>query len=214
MDAPPSSPLLTPHEQLGILALRFLHDLANHASAFYGFSSILTDEVPPGSPGREMVEQLTAAADRFGTALGEFGAFKSQLTGRLPVISAMEATLSLAAGLPAMPGWVMAPPTEIATGQRLAAEPRWLQHLAAVIVRRAPSGGEVRFRCVTDQGEPHASVVFAFRGDPGLAERIWFAAEGGKADLSCAREIVRRFGGKSEVDLASRKLQLRFPLVT
>lgn len=213
MEAPPASPLLTPHEQLGILALRFLHDLANHASAFYGFSSILTDEVPPGSPGREMVEQLSAAADRFGTALGEFGSYKSQLAGRLPVISALEATLSLAAGLPAMPGWSMEPPTEIATGQRIAAEPRWLQHLAAVIVRRAPAGGEAKFRVVTDQGEPHASIVFTFRGDPGLADRIWFAAEAAKADLSCAREIVRRFGGKAEVDVGARRLSLRLPLV-
>lgn len=212
MDAPSASPLLTPHEQLGILALRFLHDLANHASAFYGFSSILTDEVAPGAPGREMVEQLTAAADRFGNALSEFGAFKSQLAGRLPVVSVLEAALAMAAGISSTPGWSMLPPTDLATGQRLAAEPRWLQHLAAVITRRAPGGGESGLR-VSGEGEAHAQVEFRFKGDPGLADRIWFAAEPTKADLSCAREIVRRFGGRSEVDLAGKRLLLRFPLV-
>ncbi len=214
-------PSLSGYEQLGILAARFLHDFANHTSAFYGFTSLLSEEVTRAHPARATADQLSAAAERCAAALEEFSALRRALIGapiQCPAAAAWEHTRG---GLGGRPGWQCGDlPAELA-GLRLAGEPIWLSFaLNTVIDASACRAGSITFSL--DHEESHDAdappdrilvVLLNFAGAVVLDRKLWLAPPAGEsAPLAVAREIVRRMGGLGRVATeAASQLMLRLP---
>ncbi len=204
-DSPAPEPL-SPHEQLGILASRLLHDLANHASAFYGFSAILADETPATSDLAPIVTQFSGSAQRFGECLDEFAAWKQQLVPRIPPLPVATLREECSAALRGSE-WHVDPCPPSLGALNVPLLPRWMAHLARSVTSRARTGGRVHFRgAVLGEGRtPHdldaVVIEFIFAGDPGLDVRWWFRDSAKDLPLAVSREIVRRISASAAIQL-------------
>ena len=200
---------LPPHEQLGILAGAFQHDVANHASVLSGLVQLLETTPPPGRDGARLFAELQRALGRFNEALAEFTRMRRALTQPTPRCAPAEA----AAAIRTAPGGGTLAATVAPDDPSLSGDARWFGFLVATLSGIA--------------GQPPKQIAFTARGaePPACAElRLHFGKiEPGplagfaskvpptplSPELAVARIILVRLDGTAELVSGEAGLLLR-----
>ncbi len=205
-------PGLPPHEQLGILAGAFQHDVANHASVLSGLVQLLEATPPPGRDGARLFAELQRALGRFNEALAEFTRMRRALTQPAPRCAPAEAAAAIQTGL----GGGTLAATVAPDDPLLSGDARWFAFLVVTLARIAgQSPREAFFMARVSEGPACAELRLLF-GTPELGALAAFASKLPPTPLppavAVARVILVRLDGTAELvpSEAGLALRLRF----